>query len=180
MSSIRVAERYAKSLLDLAQEGKQVEEVKADIVALSQNLAASSDLRNLIKSPIIHGAVKRQIFEKLFEKKFQPLTMKFLSVVTRKGRENILGQIAQSFLEQYNAVKGITHVTVTSAVELSKDVLQTLQSKLENSSTTRSKVAIDTKIDPAIIGGYILEYDNKQYDASVRGKFLRLRKELTQ
>lgn len=178
MSSIRVAERYAKSLLDLSIESQEVKAVYKDMKALNKGLQ-SSDLRNLLKSPIIQSTVKIQILDKLFTSAFQPLTMKFLTLVTQKGRENVLDQIVSAFFELYNEYKSITNVTLTSAIALDQAMIDKIALQLEKSDSTRENVTIETIINPDIVGGYILEFDNKQYDASIRGKFQRLRKELS-
>lgn len=177
MASIRVAERYSKSLLDLAVETGNVDEVYEDIRRFQESLN-SRELVNLLRSPIIRRTKKLEIIRKLFESGWQPLTMKFFEVVIRKDREEVLPDIAGAFFEQYYEYKGITVVKVISARELDAAALKNIEQKLLESGTTRGRVELMTETDPALIGGFILEYDNNRYDVSVRNKLNELRKRL--
>src|SRR5699024_9087140 len=114
MASIRVAERYSKSLLDLAVETGKIDQVYGDMQNFKEALN-SRDLVNLLRSPIIRRTKKLEIIEKLFKEEWQPLTMKFFEVVIRKDREEVLPDIADAFFEHYYEHKGITVVKVISA-----------------------------------------------------------------
>lgn len=177
MASIRVAERYSRSLLDLAIETSKVDQVYDDMKHFRASLA-STDLVNLLKNPTIRGSRKNAILQKIFGSSWDPLTLKFVEVVTRKGREDVLPDITQSFFELYNVYKGITIVVVTSARQLDKETLANIEKKLINSGTTKPHIHMETKVDPDLIGGFILEYNNMQYDASIRGKLNKLRSKL--
>ena len=174
MASARVAERYSRSLLDLAKDSSKVDKVYEDMKQLKASLS-SSDLMNLLMNPTIRGSKKNTILQKIFGSSWDALTLKFVEVITRKGRENVLPDIAQTFFEQYNEYKGITNVLVTSANPLSEDSLDRIRQKLISSGTTKDKINLETKVDPALIGGFVLEYNNNQYDASVRGKLNKLK-----
>lgn len=177
MASHRVAERYSRSLLELAIETNKVDRVFSDIKYLKESLA-SSELLNLILSPIIGKPRKNAILHKVFAEYWDPLTMKFVEVVTRKGRENVLPSMVDTFFEQYNEYKGITNVKVTSAQPMTEESLRSLRQKLIASGTTRKQINLETRVNPDLIGGFILEYNNKQYDASVRGRLHKLKKKL--
>jgi|SRR5690625_399767 len=177
MASIRVAERYSKSLLDLAVETGNVDQVYEDMLQFKGALK-SRDLVNLLKSPIIQRSKKLEIVQKLFDDKMQPLTLKFFEVVIRKDREEVLPDIAKVFFEQYYEYKGITVVKVTSAKKLDGSTLKNIEKKLLESGTTRSQVEFQTILDPDLLGGFVLEYDNKKYDVSVRNQLINLRKRL--
>ncbi len=177
MASARVAERYSRSLLDLAIDSSKVDQVYGDMKQFKASLA-SPDLRNLLMNPTIRGSKKNAILQKVFGKSWEALTLKFLEVVTRKGREDVFPDIVHSFFEQYNEYKGITNVLVTSAKPLSGKSLDRITEKLKASGTTKTNINIETKIDPDLLGGFILEYNNKQYDASVRGKLNNLKSKL--
>lgn len=177
MASIRVAERYSKSLLELAIDSSKVDRVYQDMKHFRDSMA-SSDLVNLLMNPTIRGGRKNAILQKVFGSSWDPLTLKFVEVVTRKGREDALPEIANSFFEQYNDYKGITNVIVTSAAPLSEESLQNIRKKLIDSGTTKPNINLETRVNPALIGGFILEYNNKQYDASVRGKLHILKNKL--
>lgn len=177
MASQRVAERYSRSLLELAIETNKVDRIFSDIKNLKASLA-SSDLFNLLMNPTIRGAKKNAILHKVFSDRWDALTMKFVEVVTRKGREDVLPTMVDTFFEQYNEYKGITNVVVTSAKPLSEQSLQSIKQKLIASGTTKEDINLETQVKPDLIGGFILEYNNKQYDASVRGRLHKLKNKL--
>jgi F-type H+-transporting ATPase subunit delta len=51
--SLGIAARYASALFDLAKEGGALKALEADAAALTETLAASEDLRDVIASPVI-------------------------------------------------------------------------------------------------------------------------------
>ena len=178
MSVKRIATRYAKSLLDLSVEQNKVERILEDVKAFNKAVEMR-EFYLMIKSPIIKPAKKKSIFDAVFSGKFDELTMSFLDIVVKKGRENNLPEIAAEFIEQHKALKDITTVKVTSAAPLSEDALAQIKAKLEASGATRSNVELETATDKDLIGGYKLEFGDKLYDASVRYQLKLLRKELT-
>lgn len=176
MSVTRIASRYAKSLIDLAVEKNKLERVTEDVTSFKE-VTKVRDFYLLLKSPIIKGDKKWAIIQKLFGGKYDELTMAFLKILIQKGREMYLPEIAHEYSEQYKVIKKITIVTVTSAKPLSKEVLDAIRQKLLKSSSTSDNIEIITKVDPTLIGGFILEYDDKLFDNSVVHKLDLLKKE---
>ncbi|MEL6635933.1 MAG: ATP synthase F1 subunit delta [Bacteroidota bacterium] len=177
MSITRIASRYAKSLLDLAVEQNKVERVLEDIQAFRKAVEVR-DLYLLLKSPIINLDKKGSILKILFEEKFDELTMAFLNIIVSKGREPFLPEIADTFVQQYRELKNIATVKLTTATPWNDASLEALRKKLEDSSTG-GEVEIVSEVDPKIIGGFVLEFDNKLYDASVAHQLEALRKEFS-
>ncbi len=176
MSESRIASRYAKSLIELAQEQGKLDRVKEDVDAFLEALE-SRDFALLLKSPIVHADKKWQILKTLFEGKFDELTMAFLRILLRKGREPYLAHIAQEFIHQYKRLKHISTVKLITAVPLSPQTVESVRKVLEESRVTDEHVEILTEVDPDIIGGFVLEFDDKLYDASVKHKLELLKKE---
>lgn len=174
MSVTRIATRYAKSLIDLAIEQNKLEQVFDDINTLKV-VAANRDLYMMMKSPIVHADKKMAVLNALFKDKVDVLTMAYLQLLVTKGREMYVPEIVGAFIEQYKVLKHITSVTITSAVPLSESVLDTLRKKLLASGVTSENLEIDVKVDPKLIGGFILDFNNKQYDASVANKLAELK-----
>lgn len=169
MSVTRIATRYAKSLLELAQEQNRVEEVRADMGML-QEAVRIRDLYLLLKSPIVHADKKSAILDAVFKGKLDTLTTAYLHLLVNKGREKYLPEIAAEFIIQYKVMRRITRVVVTSAQPLTQEVLDALRAKILASGATFETMEIETKVDPDLIGGFVLEFDNKRYDASLEHK----------
>lgn len=176
MSVTRIASRYAKSLLELAIDQNTVEPVHADMDTL-RSATRNRDLYLLLKSPIIHGDKKMAVLRALLESKINPLTMAYLDLLVKKGREMYIPEIAAEFVTQYKTLKKITSVRVISAAPLSESVLDSLRTKLLGSGQTTVNLEIETVVDPTLIGGFVLEFDNKRYDASVANKLVELKSE---
>ena len=176
MSVSRITERYAKSLLDLSKEQNKTDRVLEDIESFNKMLE-SRDLELLLKSPIVNAPKKKAIFNALFSDKFDPLTMTFFDVILRKGREQYLPQIAEGFVNQYKSYQGITDVKLTTATEVTPDILEQVEAILKDSDTTGKSVNITTKIDKSIIGGFILEIGDSLFDNSISHKIKEFRKQ---
>lgn len=178
MSVVRIASRYAKSLLDLANEQNVIEDVVSDMEGFSK-MVENRDLYLLLKSPIINVGKKSQIFKALFDGKVSKLTSAFFDIVLRKGRESYLPEIATEFINQYKRMKGISSVVLTTASPVGEGMLAKIKAMLLESNATDTEVNIETKVDESIIGGFIVEIGDKLVDASVSHKLNKLAKEMT-
>lgn len=166
MSVYTLSSRYAKSLLDLAVEKNQLEEINRDIRYFFSVTKNVSEFILLLKNPIIHTDKKLKIAEQLFKNKFNPITFAFIELVIKKRREAFLPQIVIAFIDQYNKVKNITAVMLTTAVEADEAVKEQVK-KLIKEKANISEIELQTKVDENIIGGFILQYEDKMYDASI-------------
>jgi F-type H+-transporting ATPase subunit delta len=166
MSNARLAGRYAKSLLDLAIEQGQLETVYADMKYVQAVCKASMELVNLLRSPIIKADQKISILTAVTKDKVSVLTASFNVLLVKKGREGELPEVANAFIEQYNALKGIHQVTLTTAVEVSDDIKKSIEQKVKSSNEFGS-VELTTLTNPDLIGGFVLEFNNNLLDASV-------------
>ena len=176
MSLIRVASTYAKSLIDLAIEQDQINVVNDDMQALEQAMG-SRDLVLMLKSPIIKKGTKEKILKTLFSDKLSGLTNAFINIVVRKGRENVLPEIISALKDEFKRFKGVTSITLVTAKEMTSENLEAIKSKLLKSDLTLDSVEIDTKVDPSIIGGFVIQLGDKLYDASVAHQLSTLKKE---
>ncbi|NUO01786.1 MAG: ATP synthase F1 subunit delta [Saprospiraceae bacterium] len=176
MSVHRIASRYAKSLLDLAIEQNKLERIAEDVKAFK---AATKipDFKLLLKSPIVHADKKTAIIKSIFDGKFDVLTMAFLNILISKGREMHLADIAVEFDSQYRKVKHISTVTLTTASPVNEATLKAVHEKLSQSTATDSHIELTAEVDPGLIGGFIVEFEDKVYDASVAHKLKQLKKE---
>lgn len=178
MSVIRIASRYAKSLLDLAIEQNKLEEVVEDIKGFNQ-LLENRDLYLLLKSPIINAGKKSEIFKALFDGKFNEMTRAFLDIILRKGREAYLPEIASEFINQYKEHKGISSVHIKTATPMSDDVLEAIKKKLLASDVTAETLDITTEVDEDLIGGFIVKVGDQLVDASIAYKLKEMAKTIT-
>lgn len=175
-ASSRVSGRYAKSLIDLAIEQGKLQSVIGDIETLHESVK-NRDLYLMLKSPIINSSKKESVMKLLFAEQFEAITMGFINICINKSREGLLPEIASEVLSEYKKMQGITSVKVTTAIPLSAEALEALREKLVASSITDKNVEIETVVKPDLIGGFVIEFGDKLYDASVAAKLAALKKE---
>lgn len=166
MPNPRLASRYAKSLIDLAQDSDRLEAVFSDLEYLNAACLGSRDLTNFIKSPVINADKKNKIFQILFKEKISPLTSAFCNLLIRKGREIYLPEIAQAGIRQYRKIKNIRQVKITTAAPLEESTRKELIEKIK-SEIPDKKIELSTHVNEALVGGFVLETDNNLFDASI-------------
>ena len=171
-----VARRYAKSLLDFAIEKGVLEEVRADMALIDKTCSASKELVALFRSPVIKLDVKANALRKIFAEKVNIITIEFVRIVTKKKRDEIIPEIAKSFAGVYLEYKEILEAEVTSAIGLTEPERKKVLKLIAN---INDKVELHQKINPEIIGGFIIRVGDKQYDDSVASRLLNLKTELT-
>lgn len=170
----RVASRYVKSLLDLAVTQGQLEKVHTDMKLFADTIDKSRDLELMLKSPVIKHDKKGAILTAIFKTKVTALTMAFMDILTRKNREPLLPEIAREFHNAYNVHKGIGKASVTTTVAMdakTRSQFETLVRKLAD----KKEVELEEKIDKELIGGFILNVDDRQIDASIRNNLKKLK-----
>lgn len=178
MSEITVAIRYAKSLIDLAVEQKALEAVNADMEFFVRTIKANSELKAVLENPIIYHDKKINVLDAIFGGKVNPVTITFFKLMVNKNRAEILYPAAQEFINQYDVINNITKATVVSAAELSEANKKTIVAEIE--ASTKGTVKLTTKVDPALIGGFILTVGDMQVDTSISSSLTKLKKEFSQ
>jgi F-type H+-transporting ATPase subunit delta len=166
MSEIRVASRYAKSLIDLAQEKGALEQVHEDMQLFAKTAKDSRDFSLFLSNPIINHGKKLAVLKNLFTGKVSDMTLRFFLLITEKNREAVLENVAQEFIRQYNELKGIEKAQVTTAVALSPELRVQINQKV--ALMTGKSIQLEEKVDPSIIGGLLLRVGDKQVDDTIR------------
>lgn len=175
MRDIKVASRYAKSLLGIAVELNQLEDVHNDMQMISKVCNENNELVLLLKSPIINSDKKEAILTEIFGKKISQISNTFIAIILNKRRENIIPAIADAFILTYKEHKNITTAIVTTAVALS-DAQKKAVIKLLNSQG-KENVELKEIVNNEIIGGMILRVGDKQVDESIKRKLANLEME---
>lgn len=178
MSEIKVASRYAKSLIDLALEQNALEEIKADMQFFVQTLKANTELQAVLKNPIIPLGKKNAITNAIFAAKVHKTTQAFLKIVIDKGRADIVYATAKEFLNQYNSFKKIFKAKVTSATALTQASIDKITAVVKEA--VKGEVVLSTFVDASLIGGFILTVGDKQVDTSIASSLAKLKKEFAQ
>lgn len=176
MSEQRVASRYAKSILDLAQEKNVVEQIYQDMELFLKVCNENKQLQAVLKNPIIYSYKKLAILEAIFEDKMNPITRYFFEIISKKNRETALFAIAKEFMVQYEVFKNIQRIQVTTTFPLTQALREDfVQSAQENLGKT---VKLEEKVDADLIGGYVLRIGDQQIDYSVKNALQKMKLKL--
>ena len=178
MSDIRVASRYAKSLIELAEEKNDLDQIASDMALLKKVNEQNRDFYLMLKNPIVPHDKKLIILKQLFEKKVQPLTISIFEIMVRKNRVNLLPELAEAFHEMYKEEKGIAEATLLITFTPDEDLRQKFK-EIVKSATGAKTVILKEKITENIIGGFILTVGDRQIDDSIRTKLKELQVNLT-
>ena len=177
MKSTKSAIRYAKALLEMSIEQNTIDSILFDMQRIVSVADCSKEFLIFLNSPVVKSDKKIVILEKLLPK-LQPLSSAFISLLTKNGRAPILHFIAAGFVSLVEQHRGIVTGTITSAVALNEESRKKILSKL--AVTIQGELKLTEKIDPSLIGGFIITIGDKQIDASVSQQLKNLRQELTQ
>jgi len=174
----QVTKRYAGALLALADEKGQVDAVATDMAAFAKLIAGSKPLTSAINNPLlprdqVAGALN-QVVDKAGAGQ---LTKNFVGLVAKNGRARELPQMAEAFAAELAARRGELMAEVTTARALSKAQEKALKDTL--AKEMGSKVQIDQKVDPDILGGLIVRVGSKMVDSSLKTKLQKLKLSLS-
>lgn len=166
MPNPRLAARYAKSLIDLAIERNELDNVYNDILFLQSICKGSKDFVAILKSPVISADRKQKILQAITGGRITTLTSSFNALLVNKGREAFLAEIVDAFVQQYKDYKGIHIVKLTTAVPVSEEVKNDIVGKVK-AATSIKNIELKTQVKEDILGGFILEVGDQLVDASV-------------
>lgn len=165
--------------MELASEKSKLEPVHADVDALAALMRGNAKLRELMNNPIIDGAKKKAVVEKIAkEAGFQQYTINFLNLLVEKDRMPLLDEIVESFEEQYCALTDTQVATLRSAVKLEQEQQFMIAKKLQELTGSKN-IKIKPVIDTSLIAGFVVEYGSRQIDLSVRGQITKVGDELS-
>lgn len=172
----RVGRRYAKALFNAALRIDAVLPVEEDLKGISGLVRNDERFRTFLFSPHVPRDEKLRIADRLFSDRVTALTMQLIRLVLEKRREDDLEAIRLEYIRLRREHANVIAATVTSAQELTQAEKDALIAKLANK--TGKKVEPEFRIDPHLIGGVKIAYDNFVLDGTVRGSLVRLRDNL--
>jgi F-type H+-transporting ATPase subunit delta len=168
-----VARRYAKALFESALEQDKLNNIAIDVKLLNDMLKSDREFKFFLANPLINDKKKRTVVADTFKNKLDDLTYNFLLLSAEKKRINLLKDILQQFnqfvLMYNNQIEG----ELISAVNLSQAQENEIKSKVER--MTGKSIVFTSKIDNSILGGFIVKFENKILDYSIRNQLDSLR-----
>lgn len=175
MRNTLIAKRYAKALFDFALEQNLTEQVRTDMEIVLRTLSENKELRLMLKSPVIKAGKKETVVSLIFEDHIQTISMQYLRIIIRKRREAFIEGIAAEFTGLYKKYKNIITAYMQTATAIDEPVKDSILRLLEQQ--TGAEIELIAEVDKDLIGGFVLRYEDKKYDASIRRQLSDLRKE---
>ncbi|MBO6025931.1 MAG: F0F1 ATP synthase subunit delta [Bacteroidales bacterium] len=177
MDNGKISVRYARALLNYANEQHCETEVYANLTRLTANYAhAIQQFNEVLSNPMVGSGDKTQLLLTAIGEEVHPCLTRFLEFLAEKKRENKIFLIALKYQEMYRKEKNLLRANVTTATELDEKALEGIKNFVEQTFGREAEMHVDT--DPKLIGGFTLDIEHNRMDASVKGQLEKLKKEL--
>ena len=174
MDEGKIAGRYAKALLGLAREKQMTDLVRLDMEKIFHFFEIDPRFNHVLVSPVIKTKEKSVFFGEVFSKTTNPMTYSFLMLLLANHRESYLKSITRIFLESYRRDAGFKQAKLTSAVEIDPLIVEQFRTFIRNHF--KSEVDLTCTTDSNLIGGFVLQVEDQQIDASVASKLKKLKR----
>jgi F-type H+-transporting ATPase subunit delta len=171
-----VALAYASSLLDLASEQNDAEQIGQELAALRQIVQENRSFAVFLASPAIGHVERTEFLTRIFGGKLSKLMHNFIGVLNEKGRMSSLSQIADAYDDLLAEKLGKIDVDVTVATKLSPELLEDVRKRV--SAALKKDAIVQEHVDDSIIGGLIIRVGDKLMDASVKTQLAAMKQQL--
>ena len=168
-----IATPYAEALLQVAESRSETDTVADQAKGLLAVWNGSSELREALASPVLEPESKKAALAKLFNDQLTPSLQNLLKLLADRQRIAVLDAVLERFLELYRELRQITLAKVSSATPLSEEQQAQLNQKVQAIAGTQA-VEFDLTVDPALIGGFVVNLGSQVIDASLAGQVRRL------
>jgi len=166
--------RYAEAAFEIALRDGTVEEWRSQLDQAAATLEEAG-LGDVLANPAVPLDQRLEVTQKVFAKLAGPVRNLVLLVV-RRNRIEQLPRVAAEFRRLDDQRNHISHATATSAAPLDDAEIRAITARLE--AMTGGSVALETAVDPDLLGGIVVRIGDRLIDGSVRGRLERLRNQL--
>ena len=170
-----LVEQYATSLLEVALEHEQLATVKSDVEAIIA-VFEENNLEAVLSDFAISKEDKASII-KLLQESSSTYVSNFLDVIMQNEREGLLYAICQTFLVKEAQATNTHDICVTTAIAMSDEQKERLLALAKEKLTIAHGQLVET-IDPSIIGGFIINANNKVIDTSIKSQLRQFKQNL--
>ena len=172
---ITAARRYAEAAFEIATRDEQLDRWRDDL-GLAADVVGEPDISRIVESPAVPVEARQELVAKALRKRVLPSVERLIDLLVARGRVELLPRVASEYARLLSRHRGIVSAVVTSAVPLTPPETAAILAKVERMAG--STVELETRVDPAIIGGLTIQVGDRLLDVSVRGRLERLRAQL--
>ena len=177
MIGLRIARRYAKALLSIGREDGQAETYKEELEGFAKLLEENKELEMAVSNPLYGKEVRKEVLEAVVERLgLSKVMTSFLYLLFDKGRIKYVNDIYAFYEKLTDELAGIVRADLVSAVEMPEESIEKIRAAL--SKKTGKEVRMETRVDPALIGGLVTKIGDLVLDGSVRTQLISLKESL--
>lgn len=173
----RIAAPYARALFDFSVEKNIMHQVTADFQNLEVFLDESAELTDYLNNPIVNNVAKGEILTKILKSQVNADTFKFLMVLVRRNRINVLKSVISKYLELVYETASIKTIEVATAYPFANLQKNTLIQKLKELTNAR-EIRLVITVDSSLIGGFLIKTESKIIDFTIKNQLQKLAKHL--
>ena len=173
--SLQIVRRYAKALLDVAEQEKCVDAVRADLAEVRRWIAEAPAFHVFAACDHLGGRELRlrALRELARAAGLGRIAAEFLARAEAAQHLEHLAAILDEFERQRQERAGIVRAEIVSARPLSAEQKAALSRRFGGAGRT---MEISYKEDPGILGGFVARIGEQIHDCSVSGRLARLRR----
>ncbi len=172
-----IPNRYARALFKLALENGDEQRVYGEMKALESSFQAATQLKKAVGNPFLPLDEKMSLLCSAAGASEGGSSARFMRLVVEKKREDFLRPIARAFLKLYRERHDIARVEVVTAAAMPQSEVDKIVAMVKNKLGDKT-LELSTTVNPALIGGFVVNIDDKELDASVKTQIDKLRLKL--
>ncbi len=176
MNYSKISIRYAKALFLSALEENKLDVVYRDVLAIQETIHSNEDFQFFLKSPVLNPTEKKDFFVKIFQTYVDELTLRFLMLIAEHRRENLLPDMIRNFTAQYHKHYQIVSASLITPFHVDEQFIENIKSKLE--AALSKKIIIQHEVKEDLVGGFVLQIEDKEFDASIKTQLNKIKKSL--
>ena len=169
-----VANRYARAMFELVDAQGQLDQTYEELTNLRQVFLDNPTLASLLSGVNLSLKEKESLLQVLKQDASQPVT-NLIQMVFDYGRMDALVAIINEFERRYDLKYKRVHADVVTAVQLDETRRNQLKANLAE-RLGANEVLLSEKVDPAIIGGVIVQTENQTMDGSIATQIEQVRR----
>ncbi|MDJ1171989.1 ATP synthase F1 subunit delta [Roseofilum sp. BLCC_M154] len=168
-----IVEPYAAALMSIAQSHDLTEKFGEDVRTILEMWESSEQLRSVLSNPLVNPEVKKGVLRQITQDRTDSYVQRFVFLLVDRGRIQFLDGVCQTYLSLLRKINQTVLAEITSAVELTEDEQRAIAEQTQAMTNARH-VELQTRIDPDLIGGVIIQVGSQVIDASLRGQLRRI------
>lgn len=175
--AIKVGTPYARALFDFSIEKNIMHQITADFQNLASFLNEAEELKTYLNNPVVSSQAKTDILTKLLKSQINTETFKFLMILVKRDRIDLLSSIVNSYLELVYETASIKMIKVSTASPFTNEQKDMLIEKLKKLTNAR-EIRLTINEDPSLIGGFLIKTESKIIDYTIKNQLQQLAKHL--